>query len=426
MLAAQDYAIRVRNVTKAFRIYQGKNTTLKERILYAGKARYCQYVALQDVSLDVPRGSTIGLIGVNGSGKSTLLKLISRILYPDSGYIEVNGRVSSLLELGAGFHPDFSGRENIFMNGALLGLSKRDIASKLDEIIGFSELNGYIDQPVRSYSSGMYMRLAFSVAVAVDPDILLIDEILAVGDAAFQAKCMSRLRHLQQMKKTIVIVTHDTQAVERFCDMVVWLDDSRVRMIGKPSECVDAYLRAVFGRSERGEAVKSSGEVRLESSDPVKANHAVLKAAIREVRVLTGEDGVVRTGLDFQIRITLHVEELINEAVIGLRVTSEEGTEYYGTSTLADGLNGLRLESGEYLFVVSVESSPLLAGLYWLDVWISDTNGIRYDYKSRAASIRAVCAGHETGVVRIPHVWKFKRTDESVPITRKEQIVWQK
>lgn len=241
------YAIRVQGVSKIFRLHTERNSTLKEKLLYAGRAKYRSFMALQDVTADIPKGSTVALLGVNGSGKSTLLKIISRLLYPTTGRVEVWGRISSLLELGAGFHPDFTGYENIFLNGSLLGLSRREIKEKVDEIIAFSELGDFIHEPVRSYSSGMYMRLAFSVATAVDPEILLVDEVLAVGDAGFQAKCLRRLRELQSRGKTIVLVTHDTGIVQEYCDLVLWLHNSRVQMSGTPSIVVPAYLDAVAG-----------------------------------------------------------------------------------------------------------------------------------------------------------------------------------
>ncbi|UOF91484.1 ABC transporter ATP-binding protein [Fodinisporobacter ferrooxydans] len=237
-----ETAIKVKNVTKKFRIYQEKNSTLKERLVYAGRTKFKEFFALDNVSVDIPKGKTVGLIGKNGSGKSTLLKLISRILYPNSGEIKVYGRVSSLLELGAGFHPDFTGRENIYMNASIMGLSKKEIDKKLNEIISFSELEDFIDNPVRSYSSGMYTRLAFSVAISVEPDILLIDEVLAVGDYSFQIKCLDRIKLLKNAGVTIVIVSHDHNVIKELCDLVVWLKHGKIMNYGNPNEVVEQYL----------------------------------------------------------------------------------------------------------------------------------------------------------------------------------------
>jgi len=244
-------AIDVRNVTKVFRVHLERNNSLKDKLVYLGRAKYRDFVALKDINIQIYPGTTTALLGVNGSGKSTLLKIISRILYPTRGEVVLRGRVSSLLELGAGFHPDFTGYENIFLNASIMGLRRSEVKKRIDEIIDFSELGGFIHEPVRSYSSGMYMRLAFSVATVIEPEILLVDEVLAVGDVAFQEKCIERLRQLQRRGTTIVMVTHDTSIVERMCDQAVWLHNSVVQMIGHPSACVPAYLDAVTHESRK-------------------------------------------------------------------------------------------------------------------------------------------------------------------------------
>ena len=243
-------AIQVCGVWKKFYIYQNRADSLKERVIFWGRQRAEEFWALKNINLDVPRGKTLGLIGRNGSGKSTLLKIISRILYPTRGEVRVNGRMSTLLELGAGFHPDFTGRENIYLNASILGFTRREIKERLSDIISFAELGDFIDNPVRNYSSGMYMRLGFAVAVHVDPDILLIDEVLAVGDLAFQDKCLARIQELQKQGKTIVIVTHAPKKVEELCDLALWLDRGEARMLGPAKEVAQAYagfIEAVAG-----------------------------------------------------------------------------------------------------------------------------------------------------------------------------------
>jgi len=235
--------IRVNDVHKKFRVYYDKGATLKEKTLFQSRNRYEDRWVLKGISFELNKGEAIGLIGENGCGKSTMLKMLTRIMYPDQGEIEVNGRVSSLIELGAGFHPDMSGRENIYTNAAIFGLTKKEIDDRLEEIIEFSELGSYIDNPVRTYSSGMYMRLAFSVAINVNADILLIDEILAVGDANFQAKCFGRLKELKNSGVTIVIVTHDTSTVSSFCNKAIWINDGKVVSYGKAKTVVDEYLQ---------------------------------------------------------------------------------------------------------------------------------------------------------------------------------------
>lgn len=236
-----NIAICIKNMSKDFIIYGDKANTLKERIIRFNKNNKEIRNVLKNINIDIKKGETVALIGVNGSGKSTLLKLITRIIYPTSGAIKVNGKVSSLLELGAGFHPDFSGRENIYFNASIFGLTKKEIDDRLDSIIEFSELEEFIDTPIRTYSSGMYMRLAFSVAINVDADIILIDEILAVGDQHFQEKCMDKMLELKKNGKTIVFVSHSAGAVKFLCDRAIWLKDGVIEMDGKTEDVLKEY-----------------------------------------------------------------------------------------------------------------------------------------------------------------------------------------
>ena len=238
-----DNAIELINVKKKFKVYYDKGTDLKDKLLFWSRNKYEENWVLNDISFSIKKGEAVGLIGINGCGKSTTLKLINRIIYPTSGKIIVNGRVSSLIELGAGFHPDMTGRENIYTNASIFGMTRKEINEKLDEIIEFSELGNHIDNPVRTYSSGMYMRLGFSVAINVKADVLLIDEILAVGDVNFQRKCYEKLNELKAQGTTIVLVSHSMEQVEFICDKVVWLKDGHIEEIGVPS-VVEAHYNA--------------------------------------------------------------------------------------------------------------------------------------------------------------------------------------
>ena len=241
----KDIAIKATHVTKKFKLYYDKAHTLKEKLLFFSKKNKSKdnvLTVLKDINLDIKKGESVALIGTNGSGKSTLLKLMTKIIYPNKGRITTHGKLTSLLELGAGFHDDFTGRENIYFNASIFGLTKKEIDEKIDEIIEFSELDEFIDNPVRTYSSGMYMRLAFSVAINVQADILLIDEILAVGDQHFQDKCFNKLIELKNAGKTIVIVTHSMDQVKRFCDRAVWLYKCEIRKGGKVSDVLEEYL----------------------------------------------------------------------------------------------------------------------------------------------------------------------------------------
>ena len=240
----QDRII-VEHVYKSFNIYMDKANSLKEKLLFWNRNRKEKREVLKDINLTIKNGEAVGLIGVNGSGKSTLLKLMTKIIYPNQGKITTNGKLTSLLELGAGFHPDFSGRENIYFNASIFGLTRKKIDERIDKIIEFSELGSYIDNPVRTYSSGMYMRLAFAVAINVDADILLVDEVLAVGDQHFQDKCIAKMKELKEEGKTMVFVTHSLSTVKDFCNRAVWLSNGEIKMDGDPDTVIDRYLEEI-------------------------------------------------------------------------------------------------------------------------------------------------------------------------------------
>ena len=243
MKKEQD-SIIVEHVDKSFNVYLDRSNTIKESLLSLFKRNKKEKrIVLSDINLRIPKGQAVALIGVNGSGKSTLLKLMTKIIYPNKGKITTNGKLTSLLELGAGFHPDFSGRENIYFNASIFGLTRKEIDARLDDIIEFSELKDFIDNPVRTYSSGMYMRLAFSVAINVDAEILLVDEILAVGDQHFQDKCIAKMKQLRDEGKTMVFVTHSMGVVKEFCDRAVWLSNGKIKMDGDVNKVADAYLK---------------------------------------------------------------------------------------------------------------------------------------------------------------------------------------
>lgn len=238
-----EYAIKITNVYKDFKINSDKPFTLKERLIFSNKNKKEKRSILKEINLNIKKGESVALIGTNGSGKSTLLKLMTKIIYPNRGKIVTYGKLTSLLELGAGFHPDFTGRENIYFNASIFGLTRREIDKRVEEIIEFSELGELIDTPVRTYSSGMYMRLAFSVAINVDADILLIDEILAVGDQHFQDKCFNKLMELKESDKTIVIVSHSLDSVKKLCNRAIWIYEGKVKLDGEPEKVIDEYLK---------------------------------------------------------------------------------------------------------------------------------------------------------------------------------------
>lgn len=242
-MAKQGIAIEVEKMTKAFKIFYDKPSTLKERLVFWNKKKSESRTVLEDINLTIKKGETVALIGTNGSGKSTLLKLMTKIIYPTKGKITTHGKLTSLLELGAGFHPDFTGRENIYFNASIFGLTKKEIDKRMNDIIEFSELKEFIDSPIRTYSSGMYMRLAFSIAINVDAEILLIDEILAVGDQHFQDKCFAKLQELKNSDKTIVIVSHGLESIKQLCNRAIWIYDGKIRMDGSVEQVADEYIK---------------------------------------------------------------------------------------------------------------------------------------------------------------------------------------
>lgn len=326
-------AVIVEGVAKRFRLYRERNQSLKAALMRGGRARYDEFWALDDVSLNVPEGSTFGLIGENGSGKSTLLKCIAKILRPDRGQISVHGRMAALLELGSGFHPELSGRENVYLNGSILGMSKKEIESKFDAIVDFAGIEQFIDQPVKNYSSGMYVRLGFSVAINVDPEILLVDEVLAVGDAAFQDKCMEKFADLRRAGNTIVLVSHAMSSLRTMCDQAVWLDHGSVVKAGRADEVVDEYVDE--GHQEREEIAGGgsrwgSGEVRLV-----------------DVRLVDAEGKprtMFRTGEPFTVRITYDAREPIDKPVFGLAMENLDGVYVWAHNTRDAGFLPDRIE----------------------------------------------------------------------------------
>lgn len=361
-MSEAEVSIKIDHVSKKFRVHTGKNSTLKEKILYSRREKWTDFQALKDISFEVPTGSTIGLLGANGSGKSTLLKLISRILYPDSGSIEVHGRVSSLLELGAGFHPDFTGRENVYLNGAMLGLSKREVSERFEDILAFSELGSFIDEPIRTYSSGMYMRLAFSVAIAVDPDVLLIDEILAVGDAAFQDKCMKYLRKLQLQNKTIVIVSHDTSAIERFCHTAVWLDAGMMRMKGDTVSCVREYLRYSFS-ADKGKEVNRSSNAELQAKSRNSNDEEITISNVEAVISTEGDSIKRKRSLDINFTVKANQSDL--DVYFEIFIKSETDIMVFEANTMNDLSTPIILVKGENQKVtLHINDLPLSDGEY--------------------------------------------------------------
>lgn len=425
-------AIQLINVTKNFklrRISRHDYTTLKTYFINLFKEkkkvrREEYFQALKGISYTIKEGNVTGIIGLNGSGKSTLLKCIAGIYKPDQGRININGRVSALIELGAGFHPEFTGRENILINGIILGLSRREIKRRYDSIVKFAELEDFIDNPVRTYSSGMYMRLGFSVAVNVDPDVLLIDEILSVGDESFTHKCQDKIAEFKKNGKTIVIVTHDLSAAERWCDEIMWLDNGTVKLIGHPRRVIDAYREYIARIEEKrfteehrfveGElkSVHSKGELRPDGWEEGREEKDKQRWGTREVELYSvkfldkdrQERHIYNQGEPMSIEIRYKVNKKVERPVFGIGIFSPDGVCCYGTNTFIEEIK-TRLTRDEGLVIFEIEGLDFIEGTYYLDVAIHAEDGYPYDYQSRLYSFAVKSRIKDVGIFKPEHKW---------------------
>jgi ABC-type polysaccharide/polyol phosphate transport system ATPase subunit len=426
-------AIALHAVSKIYRRYGGKQfSTLKSALLSGDFVKQLRpeetFRALDDVSFEVPAGQTLGVIGRNGSGKSTALKLVAGITKPTSGTVAVRGRVSALIELGAGFHPEISGRENVFINGVMLGMSKRDIQRRFDEIVDFAELRDFIDAPVKTYSSGMYMRLGFSVAIHVDPDVLLVDEVLAVGDEGFTHKCLDKFAEFKRRNKTILLVTHSLGLVERFCDEALWLDGGKKRGQGDPKRVVGAYITDVERQEERflretdarnlEEATAhvasqtgpvDAGDVSGDMSRATEGRWGSGGVEIREVTLVDAgghETHIFHTGEPVTIRLAIHARRRVTDFVFGIGLFNAEGLAVYGTNTDIEEHEADALE-GDARVEFQIAALDLVEGTYKLDVAVHKRDGAPYDYHRLLYTFRVKSRLKDVGIYRPPHAWEF-------------------
>lgn len=410
-------AIEVKDVKKKFKVYLDKGSQLKERLLFRSRNRYEERWVLNGVSFEVKQGEAIGLIGHNGCGKSTTLKLLTRIMYPDSGSIELRGRVSSLIELGAGFHPDMSGRENIYTNASIFGLSKKEIDERMDDIIEFSEMEPFLDNPVRTYSSGMYMRLAFSVAINVNADILLIDEILAVGDVNFQAKCFNKLREIKAQGTTIVIVSHSMGQIEQICDRCIWIHEGKIKGEGLPRDIDKDYLDFMGQkRQEMAEEVQHKEEenaIEENTTNEVEASETKKRWGNGKARFndiyMSGLKNRRQTVFATEEKVEIHmkykVKEVVEDAVFGIGIFRDDGLQCYGTNTRIEQFKRIDLKNdGEVS--IHIEHLSLLPGKYTLDVAIESDMATPVDYYKEAYTFEVYSALTDVGVFRIEHDWE--------------------
>lgn len=391
-----DVAIRAEELSKAYRLYPRPIDRFLE--LFSGTPRHTVFPALQDVSFEIRPGETLGLIGANGAGKSTLLKLLCGVTEPSSGRLETRGQIASILELGAGFHPEFTGRDNASLNAAILGLSPAEIRTALPRILEFSELGRFLDQPVKTYSSGMYMRLAFSVAVNVDPDILVIDEALAVGDGHFQKKCVDKIREFQQRGKTILFCSHALYYISTLCERAIWLDQGTVRRIGPSVDVVHEYEEYLLKK-----------EKEAPEEEEIPSDFQPVRIAAAEVldREGNNSDEFV-TGDDIQVRLVIEsVDPAVQIHILAAVNRAADQMQCFAFGTVPDGLEPLRGRT-IYDLRVRLHAVPLVRGAYELVVYIGDENALHiYDRKDLRPAFTITGDRYEIGLIAVRHEWEI-------------------
>jgi ABC-2 type transport system ATP-binding protein len=401
-------AIEVRSISKQFKLYHEHYTSLKERVVHYGRIPYEPFMALQDVDFDVEAGSTVGILGHNGCGKSTLLKCVAGILQPTRGEIVTRGRVAALLELGAGFNHELTGRENVFMNASILGLSKKDTELIFDEIVAFAELERFIDMQVRHYSSGMYVRLGFAVAVNVEPDILLVDEVLSVGDEAFQRKCIERVKQFQKEGRTILFVTHAADLVRRICDRAIVLDHGKMVIDAPPGEAVRVFRESLQGgelnESAEPEVVEAVADDGAEPSGPEAA--ATYRVHITDVEIDHPGRLLERAALlpdeAMTIRVRYHATERTDDLLFGIAIHDVNGNYLYGTNTAILGVD-VPPADGDGEMAFEFHRVPLLDGTYLVTLAIQTVDeGTVYDWWEQRAHFSVMNLSRTNGIVSFP------------------------
>lgn len=405
-----DYAIECTNISVRFKRYQEKNRMLRWTLLnFFKENRTAEFFwALKDVSFTVKPGEAFAIVGQNGSGKSTLLKILTSIVQPDSGSVKVNGKVSALLELGAGFQPDLTGRENIYLNGSILGLSRAEITSRFADIVGFSELDAFIDTPIKHYSSGMYMRLGFSIAVHVEPDILVIDEVLSVGDQSFQQKCLDRIRDFKRKGKTIIFVSHDLSTVTQLCSRAILLHEGHVVARGTTSKAIDSYNSIIHDNREQ-RLIDEHAAI----SEDLKDRWGNREMEITGVEFLDQSNQSTvcfRTGDPFRVRISYRAEQRIEKPVFGVAIHRNDGTHVNGPNTKLSGAVPEYIE-GKGAVVYDIPALMLLPGTYYFTAAVYNyacDNPFDHLDQMFTFSVIPGCTDEEFGVFFLPSAWSYE------------------
>jgi len=407
-----NYILECSEIGVRFKRYREKGRMLRWTLIeMLGKIQRSEYFwALKDVGFAVKPGETFGIIGENGSGKSTLLKLITGIIQPDSGSMKVKGKVSALLELGAGFHPDLTGRENIYLNGSIMGLTKAEIQDRFKEIVEFSELEEFIDTPIKHYSSGMYMRLGFSIAINVDPDILLIDEVLAVGDQAFQQKCMDKIRDFKSRGKTIIFVSHDLGTVDQLCNRSIWLNQGKVSAEGTTKRVIDFYKNSV--QDQKASKLEEDHKM---VEEEIRERWGSREVEITQVEFFDSSDTSThqfKTGETFRVKISYRADKRIEKPVFGIAMHRNDGTHINGPNTKFVGRVPEYIEGSGAVWY-EVERLPLLPGTYYFTAVVYNYEcNHPYDHHDQMYPFLVIpgCTKEEYGIFWLPSSWRFEGT----------------
>lgn len=398
---SSNIAIQAEKLGKAYQLYNRPIDRLKQILVGQRKQYFREFSALSDVNFGLKKGEVLGLVGRNGAGKSTLLQLICGTLTPSTGNVTVKGRIAALLELGAGFNPEFSGRENVYLNASILGLSRSEIDERYEAIVDFSGISDFIDQPVKTYSSGMYVRLAFAIATSVDPDILIVDEALSVGDGAFARKSFDRIMRLKEKGATILFCSHSTYQIEALCSRALWLEKGNVQMIGEPSKVIASYQNFLDRDVEQ---VNAQSQTTIASP----------KGHSRIMSVKTGVDGVVGTSLEVRsmeqtlaVAVSFASDPILPSPVVAVTLNGPDGRTIASSSTLADGLVLKRDSHGHGTATIEFPAIPLLKGQYFVWIYLLSEDGIHvYDTAGNVATLHFSQKSLEQGLVSLAHSWR--------------------
>ena len=376
-----EYAIRVKNVSKLYKLYDRNIDRLRDSLGFGGK-KYKEHYALRDLSFDINKGECIGIIGTNGAGKSTILKIITGVLTPTSGEVEIDGRVSALLELGAGFNMEYTGIENVYLNGTMMGFSREEIDKRLQSILDFADIGEFVNQPVKSYSSGMFVRLAFAVAINIDPEILIVDEALSVGDVFFQSKCYKKFEEFKEAGKTIVFVSHDLSSIQKYCDRAILLDKGRKVGEGKPFEMIDLYKKAMVGMLDKnGTDEKKTIVSKSGSGDNLMKNSLTLNPDVQEYgdRLIEIIDfavmddsgkitGTLMKGEAFTVKVKIRANIPTSDPIVAVTIKDSRGTDISGTNTMFEGVNLGNMSEGDERTVSFTQKADMQGGQYILSL----------------------------------------------------------